>query len=49
MWSGSGKRISRDKNFLFRRGSIGGLFLLVKEHFSSVLYQKAGTGDAVGG
>jgi len=37
-----------DKNFLFRGGSIGRLFLLVKGYVSSVLRQKAGVGDATG-
>ena len=36
-----------DKNFLFRDGSIGGLFLPVKGYYASVLHQKAGDGDAI--
>ena len=38
-----------DKNFLFRNGSIGGLFWLVKKFFASILRRKAGAGDAIGG
>jgi hypothetical protein len=37
-----------DKNFLFRDGSIGGLFLLVKGYYASVLHRKVEAGDAVG-
>jgi len=37
-----------DKALLSMGGSIGGLFLLVKGYFASVLHQKAGAGDAVG-
>ena len=36
-----------DKILLFDGGSIGGLFLLVKGYFASVLHQKAGAGDAI--
>jgi hypothetical protein len=34
---------------LFDDGCIGWLFLLVKGYFLSILHQKAGAGDAVGG
>jgi hypothetical protein len=37
-----------DKALLFDGGSIGGLFLLVKGYFASVLHRKAGTYDAIG-
>ena len=37
-----------DKNFLFRDESIGGLFLLVKGYYASVLHQKAGLAMRLG-
>jgi hypothetical protein len=36
-----------DKALLSVVGSIGGLFLLVKGYYASVLHQKAGAGDAI--
>jgi hypothetical protein len=35
------------KNFLFRGGSIGWLFLLVNGYFASILHRKAGADDAI--
>jgi hypothetical protein len=37
--------IDIDKNFLFRGGSIGRLFLLVKGYFAAVLHRKTGAGE----